>query len=681
MMQENKQIAGVFVALIYILPKYYDKGIPKGGIISVADVYTDLKERIRYDNPGDVALFNIIENNLESIKSYTISNPGWLYDDIPGTPACTFSDSRGHYYIVFQGTSDGEWPDNSVAFNGEESIQQQRALKYYERVIAYHNIKDEDEVIVAGHSKGGNKAQYITLNSVNRKLVDRCYSFDGQGFSKEAMDKIRQNDDFYIQQQKLYGIDGENDYVHNLGNELAIPDEHREVIPTIRATEFSNFHEFQYMFQWNGDQKPGQLWSLKDAYGDEGNPKTTFSDLSKRLSVRLSQLPKDQQESCARAIMQLLEMVDGGMLAINGDNATSQDYGVLFKHGLPIIIETLREDDEAVELLTNGKFTSEQLNQLLENYFGKVIFQFIDDVEPETAGIAVKSLMDYFTEKGKLGNFDFKEYWFSLSIDEKMAIASILNKGVHAAGKEGLREATVGDVLIASGVTVAAISNPATAFIAGELAGTVITFETAVWTWDHRDELEAMINNAVGKIVSACEFVKANIKEHIQNRINLCADLCQGICNATGIVINFVDNIAGNLQTVGWHTIATVASTKAGVLLTGPYAPVVYQFVKNSGYHNPIRIQYNLLQLENLSGRLLQLASEVNSLDSSLSSLYGKLLIRDIEQGENIFTCLADMFHLVRADIVVDSGWMVRNECQRLSRAVQELHAMKNELR
>ena len=91
--------------------------------------------------------------------------------------------------------------------------------------------------------------------------------------------------------------------------------------------------------------------------------------------------------------------------------------------------------------------------------------------------------------------------------------------------------------------------------------------------------------------------------------------------------------------------------------------------------------QYNLLQLENLSGRLLQLASEVNSLDSSLSSLYGKLLIRDIEQGENIFTCLADMFHLVRADIVVDSGWMVRNECQRLSRAVQELHAMKNELR
>ena len=43
-----------------------------------------------------------------------------------------------------------------------------------------------DSITVAGHSKGGNKAQYVTVLS---DKVDRCISMDGQGFSQEFIDK------------------------------------------------------------------------------------------------------------------------------------------------------------------------------------------------------------------------------------------------------------------------------------------------------------------------------------------------------------------------------------------------------------------------------------------------------------------------------------------------------------
>lgn len=40
-------------------------------------------------------------------------------------------------------------------------------------------LESYDSITVTGHSKGGNKAQYVTVLS---DKVDRCISMDGQGF-------------------------------------------------------------------------------------------------------------------------------------------------------------------------------------------------------------------------------------------------------------------------------------------------------------------------------------------------------------------------------------------------------------------------------------------------------------------------------------------------------------------
>jgi hypothetical protein len=90
-----------------------------------------------------------------------------------------FTDKEGKAYVVFRGTAAGEWEDNFQAACVTETMQQQRALDYI-------NSIDAENITVVGHSKGGNKAKYVALLS---DKVDRCVSFDGQGFSRLFMDK------------------------------------------------------------------------------------------------------------------------------------------------------------------------------------------------------------------------------------------------------------------------------------------------------------------------------------------------------------------------------------------------------------------------------------------------------------------------------------------------------------
>lgn len=86
----------------------------------------------------------------------------------------------GDAYVTFRGTEKGkEWKDNVEGLGLADTTCQKNALKYIEN-LQYDNIT------VCGHSKGGNKAQYVTITS---DKVNRCISMDGQGFSKEFIDK------------------------------------------------------------------------------------------------------------------------------------------------------------------------------------------------------------------------------------------------------------------------------------------------------------------------------------------------------------------------------------------------------------------------------------------------------------------------------------------------------------
>lgn len=82
--------------------------------------------------------------------------------------------------VAFRGTNGGqEWIDNVEGFNKTDTVYQKEAYDYIEG-LPY------DDITVVGHSKGGNKAQYVAIRS---DKVTRCVSVDGQGFSQEFIDK------------------------------------------------------------------------------------------------------------------------------------------------------------------------------------------------------------------------------------------------------------------------------------------------------------------------------------------------------------------------------------------------------------------------------------------------------------------------------------------------------------
>lgn len=132
--------------------------------------------------------------------------------------SAVFADpSTGEAVVAFQGTASGEWKDDFLggtvtgAADGVSTAQQQNALDWYQSL----DLDAYSSVTVTGHSKGGNKAKYITVLDDS---VSRCVSFDGQGFSDEFIQtyapQIQQN------QGKISNNNVDYDYVNPLLNDF-----------------------------------------------------------------------------------------------------------------------------------------------------------------------------------------------------------------------------------------------------------------------------------------------------------------------------------------------------------------------------------------------------------------------------------------------------------------------------
>lgn len=119
--------------------------------------------------------------------------------------------------VAFRGTAGNEWKDDFVGgaatdtYDGVSTQQQINALEWYKSL----ELDDYGIVTVTGHSKGGNKAKYITVMD---GTVDRCISFDGQGFSDEFMSKYEQL--IASRQDKIRNCNAEYDYVNLLLNDI-----------------------------------------------------------------------------------------------------------------------------------------------------------------------------------------------------------------------------------------------------------------------------------------------------------------------------------------------------------------------------------------------------------------------------------------------------------------------------
>lgn len=323
------------------------------------------------------------------------------YDDKLVIAAAFRAPESKNVYVAYRGTGDGKWVDNGDALSGKESQMQVEAQKYFDTVMQELDGEIEGDLIVTGHSKGGNSAQYVALSSPYGGMIDRVYSIDGQGFSPEFIeDNYAKNldPDYYKSQcEKMYSINGENDYVHDLGIPV-IPEDHVYFVRTPEANSPGGYHSIDYMME------NGRL----DWYDENGNVDMTIEqgpvgEFAKALSKELMKLDPEDRRDCAVAVMSLAERLlaydgktGGEYLVGTGEVkfATPEEFIGFIANGLPMLVDMLDTPE--------GKKLLEEVikNMIAESYETDGIMGAIKTTILVLAGTAVgTALVETIGEK------------------------------------------------------------------------------------------------------------------------------------------------------------------------------------------------------------------------------------------------------------------------------------------
>lgn len=267
-----------------------------------------------------------------------------------GTNAVTFtSPTDNKVYITYRGTADGEWYDNGQGMTKEWTNQQKEAVKYYDEVVDSLKLDNSYEIYVSGHSKGGNKVQFVTMDSKNADIITKTFSVDGQGQSKKAIarwQKKYSKEEYNERISKIYGINGENDFVSVLGTGIILAENISYIktpVGTMEDTKIANiagFHDMTYMFAKQIKNLDGKNELVFTGRRNEYVLKSgEFANWTRGLYEALDKYPDVIVDDNAKTLMQIVEIANKGkMTGINNEMVNMSAIKAFYYTGLPLIL-------------------------------------------------------------------------------------------------------------------------------------------------------------------------------------------------------------------------------------------------------------------------------------------------------------------------------------------------------
>ena len=251
-----------------------------------------------------------------------------------GMKSCVLTDPAGTVHIIFAGTGAGEWIDNGEGLSGVPEYnlyakydkkghllyttpapndyatdQQVEALNWFNKLCAQNSLSAP--IIVSGHSKGGNKAQFVTINS---PLVTECYSFDGQGFSPEALEMFKSRfPDYKASRDRIYSLSADNDYVNVLGERLAPAN-------NVFFLRSSDVHGDPFAYHY--------METLLDSQGNLNPiaPQDEISRYIQNLSETIMSMPPNERQPITLSIMSVFQhLLGSGAVPVNNDYVSDSE--------------------------------------------------------------------------------------------------------------------------------------------------------------------------------------------------------------------------------------------------------------------------------------------------------------------------------------------------------------------
>ncbi|MEN8906032.1 MAG: Mbeg1-like protein [Clostridiales bacterium] len=301
--------------------------------------------------------YNQIKNAINENKYYgdlSIDNQSLLMNnpsyEVGGLNSATFEDSNKKIFLAYRGTGSGEWIDNGKGLAGLaiSTPQQNQAVEYFDRVIEKNSFHiSKPEILVLGHSKGGNKAQFTTINSSYNELISKCYSFDGQGMSPEAVKAFKENnpENYRMAIDKIYGFNHKDDYVNPLGVYI-IKEKNRFYFETPEGVHLPKLKDIQ-------------RYHYSDLYLNDSGKFTTQAEqgylgkLVHFISDDIIKIAPDSREHVTSAVMDIMQKKLGYGKPVNNDRIGDHIKRRLMYRAAPILVKNIFATPPGLDALSD----------------------------------------------------------------------------------------------------------------------------------------------------------------------------------------------------------------------------------------------------------------------------------------------------------------------------------------
>lgn len=307
-------------------------------------------------------MLDIVNAILEDPELCSMKVVESIHDD--GVHAACVVDSNGNATVSIRGTGGTyeAWSDNLEGAYGVGTEIQKHFVEDFMADVA----KNYDNITITGHSKGGNLAQYATIMMGDE--IDRCVSFDGQGFNEEFCSTYA--DEIAVARDKITSICGDKDYVNILLESVA-----GETV-YLETAEGENYHSAHALWEAN----EGQLVDGKYCNTVDQNP--WFTALDAVADVLVKEI-NDMPDSAEVPLVNLLGSIVGIAFdkSMSLENLENENWEHVVKNVLDVILKTLPQTNaeskfhDLLDLISGGIHSKLQMAELIT----KVIQQLYEN--------------------------------------------------------------------------------------------------------------------------------------------------------------------------------------------------------------------------------------------------------------------------------------------------------------
>lgn len=292
-------------------------------------------------------LRDYVKNNPEA-RNYYVEDCSYFDGD--GSGKSVLIRAGENVYVAFDGTELDEWVDDGQGLVGT-TIQQQRAADRFDEYVERFGLTSNDNITVTGHSKGANKAMFVTMSAQHSDIIDNCVALDGEGFSNQTFrewEASYSKEEFNSRASRVTLVYGQHDYVHGQGRYLAYPEnryclDYKE-INAINGGLFggmASMHAHQYLFDRTWDGK----FTCKLNKECEPGPIPKYID---RFMEEYMQLSDEDIAASAPQLMTVIQLIFG--LMEGKPNLLASD-GSLFCPDLDQVLVVLAKTERGKKLI------------------------------------------------------------------------------------------------------------------------------------------------------------------------------------------------------------------------------------------------------------------------------------------------------------------------------------------